>query len=141
MAASLLNAVPRATNTDIIEAIHHSADRYNSPDSLYGFGIPDMVSALSYLQERYLYLPYDETIAVPNPTTGSFEIIFKQPPESLIVEIVCMSGKIVFRKVISDYAGRRLLITELQNKEQGVYFIRLIKKDGIMVHKVILLKN
>ena len=47
MAACLMQAVPRALNTDIIKVLHSSADRYSLPDSLYGYGIPDMVSLLS----------------------------------------------------------------------------------------------
>ena len=80
MAACLMQAVPQAINTDIIEALHSSADRYNSPDSLYGYGIPDMVNALTKLQDIYVKVPDEETIAGPNPTTGDIEIIFRQPP-------------------------------------------------------------
>jgi len=141
MAASLMNAVPKATSADIIEALHSSADHHNYPDSLYGYGTPDMTIALSTLQDRYTPHPEEETIAGPNPTTGNIEIIFRQQPEFLIVEIISMSGNIIFRKDIPDFAGRSLLLTELQNREQGIYFIRLIKRDGVSVHKIILLKN
>ena len=51
------------SNTDIIEALHSSADRYNSPDSLYGYGIPDMVIALNKLQDKYVKIPDEESIA------------------------------------------------------------------------------
>ena len=52
-----------------------------------------------------------------------------------------MTGKIIFRKDFPDYAGRTLHITELQNREQGIYFIRLIKGTGVNVHKIIKLRN
>jgi serine protease AprX len=141
MAASLMQAVPLALNTDIINAIHMSADRYSSPDSLYGYGVPDMVAALAYLQDIYIKIPDNETIVGPNPTCGTIEIVFRQPPGSLTVEIITMSGKVVYRKDNFDFAGRRLLISELQNREQGIYFIRLIKSNGTEVHKIIKLKN
>jgi hypothetical protein len=141
MSACLMQAVPQALNTDIIEALHYSGDKYNSPDSLYGYGTPDMVKALAKLQDLYVKVPDEETIAGPNPTTGDFELIFRQPPENLTIEIISMTGKTLFRKSITGYAGRTLRITELQNREQGVYFIRLIKGSGVNVQKIIKLKN
>ena len=80
MAACLLQAVPRALNNDIIQVLHSSADRYNSPDSLYGYGIPDIVLALTELQNLYIKIPEKGIIASPNPTTGTFEIIFPYSP-------------------------------------------------------------
>lgn len=141
MAACLIQAVPLAKNTDIISAFHSSADRYNSPDSLYGYGIPDMVIALKILQDSFVKIPFEESVAGPNPTFGSIEIIFKEPPESMSVEIVSMSGKRIYRKDFRDFAGRTLEITELQNMDPGVYFIRIIKVSGTDVHKIIKLRN
>lgn len=141
MAACLLQAVPKALNTDIIEVLHTSADRYNSPDSLYGYGIPDMVTALVKLQHKYITMPLEESIVGPNPTTGNIEIIFRQPPGKLTIEIVSMTGKMIYRNNYQDYAGRSLVITELQNREQGMYFIRIIKGTVVKVYKIIKLRN
>jgi hypothetical protein len=141
MAACLMEAVPMAINTEIINALKSSADRYNFPDSLYGFGIPDMDIALTKLQDLYAIVPDAKTVAGPNPTSGNIEITFREPPEYLEVEIFSMTGKIVFKKYFSSFAGRILHLTELQNSEQGIYFIRLKTESGIMVHKIIKLKN
>ena len=141
MAACLLQAVPKALNTDIIEALHSAADRYKSPDSLYGYGIPDMVTALIKLQDLYVKIPEEETTAGPNPTTSDFELVFRQPPGSFSLEIISVTGKSTFRKEFPDFAGRTIRITELQNKPQGIYFIRIIKDTGISVHKIIKLRN
>lgn len=141
MAACLMQAVPVALNTDIIEAIHSSGDKYNFPDTLYGYGIPDMSLALEKLQDKYIKVPYEETVIGPNPTSGVVNIIFREPPEKVTIEIISMSGKVLFKKEFPEYAGRTLNITELQNAEQGIYFIRLIKGNGINVHKIIKLKN
>ena len=54
MTACLMEAVPEADVMEIIDALHSSADRYNNPDSLYGYGIPDMNRTLSILQDLYL---------------------------------------------------------------------------------------
>jgi serine protease AprX len=141
MAACLMQSVPGALNTDIIEVLQRSADRYNSPDSLYGYGIPDMVTALAKLQDKYVRIPLEESIIGPNPTTGNIEIIFREPPERLTIEIVSMMGKVVYKNDYRDYAGRTILITELQKSEQGMYFIRIIKGTVVNVHKIIKLRN
>ena len=141
MAACLLQAVPNAHKSDIIEALHSSADRYNSPDSLYGYGIPDIVAALNKLQNLYTKVPEDGAITYPNPTTGNFEIILRTPPENFTIELISLTGKIIFRKDFADYAGRTIFIEELQNKEQGLYLLRIINEARIEVLKIIKLKN
>ena len=141
MAACLMQAVPMALNIDIIEAIHSSADKYNSPDSLYGYGIPDMAKALKRLQDLYVKVPDAESIAGPNPTMSNIELIFHRPPENFTIEIISMTGKIISGKNYREYSGRTLIITELQNKEQGIYFLRVVTESGVTVHKIIKLSN
>ncbi len=141
MAACLMQAVPQATSYDIIKVMHLAGDRASSPDSLYGFGIPDMVHALSELQDIYIKTPDEETIAWPNPTTGEFELIFRRPPVNFTMEIFSITGKLIYRKDFHAYTGRSIKVTELQNRDQGVYFIRLFNADGVSVQKIIKLRN
>ena len=141
MAACLMQAVPKALNTDIIEVLHSGADRYNNPDSLYGYGIPDIVLALDKLQKLYTKVTNERAELFPNPTTGNFEIIFSSPPENVSIEIVSLTGRLIFRKNFSEYAGRTIIITELQHREQGIYFLRIKDVSGIIVRKIIKLKN
>ncbi len=141
MAACLLQAVPRALNSDVIQVLHSSADRYNSPDSLYGYGIPDIDLALNELQNLYIKIPDKGIIACPNPTTGNFEVIFPSSPEKVTIEIISMTGKLIFRRDFADNAGRIIIITELQHKSQGVYFLRVINGSEINVRKIIKLNK
>jgi serine protease AprX len=140
MAACLFQAVPLALNTDIIKVLHSTADRFSDPDSLYGYGLPDIVLALNELQNIYTKVPEKGIIVYPNPTTASFEIIFQAPPENIRIEIISLTGKLLFNKDYSDYAGRTLIITELQNREQGIYFLRVITGTGVSVRKIIKLR-
>lgn len=141
MTACLLQAVPEAKNSEIIEALHSSADRYLVPDSLYGFGIPDMVKALMKLQDIHLIHPDNKSVARPNPTTGEFEIVFREAPGNLKIEIFTASGSNIFRKNFSEYAGRSLPISFLINKPRGIYFIRLTSGTGVYTQKVIKLTD
>jgi hypothetical protein len=141
MAACLMQAVPAAVNYDIIRVIHSSADRYNSPDSLYGYGVPDMVKALTKLQDLYLEMPDGDVVVSPNPTFEYFEIIFRDPPGDVTLEIFTVTGKLITRKDFSDYMERTMFLTDLQQREQGIYFLRIRKASGSTVHKIIKLRN
>jgi len=141
MAACLMEAVPKADAMEIIDAIHSSADRYNNPDSLYGYGIPDMNRALLALQDLYLVIPDNESVVSPNPTTGEIEIIFNQPPGRLRTEVVTTAGIVIYSKDYGEYAGRNLRLTALNNREQGLYLIRLATANGTYTHKVIKLRD
>ena len=57
MAACIMQAVPGATPGELADALHRSADRFLVPDSLYGYGIPDMIKVLSLLQDVHLKEP------------------------------------------------------------------------------------
>jgi hypothetical protein len=141
MAACLMQAVPAAVNIEIIDALHYSADRYSLPDSLYGYGIPDMLTALEQLQNRHVIKPDIGSVAGPNPTTGDVEITFREAPGSILIEIFNASGTIFFRKEFEEYAGRTLRIQALYNMRQGMYFIRVITGTGTFTHKIIKLSN
>ena len=141
MSACLVQAVPEATNTEIIEALHKAGDRYLVPDSLYGYGIPDMAKALEILQDDHLIIPVNELIVRPNPIKGEFEIVFKEPPGHMMLEIFASSGVSIFRKNFGDYAGRSLRINALAGREQGLYLVRLTTGTGTYFQKVIKLRD
>ena len=141
MTACLLQAVPEASATDIIKVLRESSDRFNSPDSLYGYGIPDMGAALLRLQDMFTPVPEEMSVAGPNPTTGDFEIIFREPYESIIVEIFTASGRLIWKKESDIFAGRTLRISELQTREQGLYIVRITTPLTTIVHKIIKLRD
>jgi subtilisin family serine protease len=141
MTACLMQAIPDATNNEIIDALHSSSDRFNSPDSLYGYGIPDMAKALIKLQDIYLEVPDKATAISPNPTPGEIEITFKEPPGKMIVEIFSSSGIRIYRKEFNEYAGRRLTLNIPDHMGQGLYFVRLNTGTGVYLHKIIKLSS
>jgi serine protease AprX len=141
MIACLLQAVPQSVNSDIISAIRSSSDRYNNPDPLYGFGIPDLIKTLKKLQDIYVKIPDNETSVSPNPTRGKFEITFREPPLNFTIEIVSGTGNLIFRQSFNNYPGRKLLINKLLMREQGVYYIRISGDSGIFTNKIIKLAD
>lgn len=137
MSACLMQSFPEAVNTQIIESLHRSGDRYNSPDSLYGYGIPDMSKAYAFLLDIFAVVPEEEMIASPNPTTGLFQLIFRQAPGPISIEIYNTAGRMVFRKDFAFFNNRTLIITELQKHETGMYLIRVRNTYGTKTTRLI----
>ena len=100
-----------------------------------------MVKALTTLQDLYIKIPDQDAVISPNPVFDYFEIIFHDPPVDVTIEIFTMTGKLVTRKDFTGYMNRTIFMTELQNREQGIYFIRIKTKSGVTVQKIIKLRN
>ncbi len=141
IAACLLQAAPLSLNKDLIGAFHSSADRSAAPDSLYGFGIPDIVNALNKIQKLHIKIPETGIIASPNPTSGDFEIIFQDPPGTVTIELISLTGKLLFRRDFTDNVSRTITISELQHKTQGIYFLRVVNGNSTYTRKIIKLNN
>lgn len=137
MCACLLQAIPEAVNQDILDAVHRAGDRFNHPDSLYGYGIPDMIIAVKALREKYIPETAEDIFAYPNPTNGEFQLIFRQPPGPVALEIFSVSGKLISKKNYPDLTGRTIIVKELLKYEQGIYFIRLTHNGGTGVIKIV----
>ncbi len=137
MCACIMQAVPRATNADIISALHSSSDRYLIPDSLYGYGIPDIARVINQLQEKYLAKPENASVAGPNPFIDELRITFRDNPEQLRIEIYNINGRLVMKRNYREYISRSLILDDFHNFANGLYFIRLYTPGGTFIHKVI----
>jgi hypothetical protein len=135
--ACVMQAVPEANNYDIIEALHNKADKSSDPDSLYGYGVPDMLEVLGSLQKKYVPETGYSSIVIPNPVTGLFEIVYQEPPGTLEIEIFSASGILIFKKNYGNYIGRSVTISEIQEREAGIYIIRSKTESGVLSNKLI----
>lgn len=141
MCACLLQAVPVAKIYDIIEALHEGSDRFNKPDSLYGYGIPDMAIVLGKLQDKYVKMPEDDILLSPNPFRQSFEIIFKAAPGLSTVEIFTVAGKLIHKKTYPATTGRTLRVDALQAQAQGMYIVRVKTDAGTYSGRIIKIRE
>lgn len=141
MCACIMQSVPQASNFEIISALHSASDRFLRPDSLYGYGIPDIKKVINQLQDKYILKPGDESVVSPNPFTEELKIVFREIPEQLRCEIYDISGKLLVKKVYSDYISRTLILDYFRDFKKGIYFVRLVTPAGIYTHKVIKVNN
>ncbi|HBC78171.1 MAG TPA: hypothetical protein DEO60_13595 [Bacteroidales bacterium] len=141
MCACIMQAVPKALNYEIISALHSASDRFLSPDSLYGYGIPDIADVIKQLQDKYTVRPSDGSVASPNPFKEELKIAFREVPDKLKIEIYDVNGKLVVCRDYLDYISRTLIIDDFRDLPNGIYFVRLITPEAILVHKVIRVNN
>ena len=137
MCACIMQAVPQATNYDIISSLYSASDRYNSPDSLYGYGIPDIVEVINILQEKYVLQTDKGSVVSPNPFNYELKITFREIPEKLSVEIFDISGRMLSKTDYTNFISRTLALDNMGNFGNGIYFIRLDTPGGSFIHKVI----
>ncbi len=137
LCATLMQAVPSSSPAEIIDALHKSSDRYNSPDTLYGYGLPDFLRALGYLEELNTYKPEVMMTAGPNPFFDEVTLWFRDTPGHLTVTVTGTGGSTVLKHSWSSYAARSCRLDGLGQLGQGVFFVKVITDQGEKVFKMI----
>ncbi|MFN8241270.1 MAG: S8 family serine peptidase [Bacteroidales bacterium] len=137
LCACLLQSVPNATNMEISRLLKESSNRFQQPDSLYGYGIPDMVSVLKKLQDKYVVKSEDNIIIGPNPFTEAFNVVFKEDPGDFTLEILSGSGKIIRSRSYTGFKGRTINLYDLAGSLDGLYYYRVRTSKGTFSGKII----
>jgi len=140
--ASLMSATNNTNAQQVREAIIQSAHQFLNPDSLQGYGIPNMYLASIILNNEDFIKTKEENnlLIVPNPFQDQFHILFHAyNNEEVDLEIYDNSGKLVLKKTaISIIKGENFYsIEELKDLSQGIYFLKLFVSDKIISKKII----
>lgn len=143
MAACLLQAAPHTPNMDVYAAIIRSADRYDHPDSLYGYGIPYAPAAYKTLTGKELpgTLPTSEIAQdgfgiYPNPAMDHFNLVIDNDvmPWTGTLEVVDMGGRVAWKRTLevrsfyNVYAYSRA--DDFAHLPSGRYAVRVRDGEG-----------
>jgi serine protease AprX len=118
LVACLWQALPGKTNTELLQLIRESADRYNNPTAQYGYGIPDFYRAM----QRGLNLPQDQQpfLLYPNPSAG---MVYLRLPAD-----VGQASVLVFNSLGQLILKSTVLVGEpfsIQDMAEGFYTYRV----------------
>ncbi|NCA80279.1 MAG: T9SS type A sorting domain-containing protein [Sphingobacteriia bacterium] len=140
--ACLWQAFPEKSNYEIMDAIRKSADRYNDPDSLTGYGIPDFRLAYQILnpntsvnnevRERKLSVS-------PNPFSENFSLqIFSDEDTFALIEFYDARGMQFFDAIpVMIYKGNNTIkIDDTSMLPSGLYFVKVTSKSVSEVIRV-----
>lgn len=143
--ACLWQAFPEKSNYEIMDAIIRSADRYENPDSLTGYGIPDFKKAYQILNPNTSIQTEtkERTLKVsPNPFNQNFSLhIFSNDNTFAFIEFFDVRGMQFLDAIpVMIFKGNNTLkIEDASVLPNGLYFIKVTSKstsDVIRVMKV-----
>jgi subtilisin family serine protease len=133
LAACLWQAFPDKKNMEIVKAIEQSASQYNTPDSLTGYGIPDMRKAYYILDGNTNTEDEIEVILMQNLFDNySWLQLYSSQAKQITLEIIDARGRKVHIYNVNLIAGEynRLTLNGLMNiLSPGMYFLN-IKAEG-----------
>lgn len=137
----LWDANPNMTNMEILKAVEKSADRYNNPDTLYGYGIPNLAAANIILSGGKLHdFDKDDDIDIlPNPFTDKIHIIFNSTDtENLKIELLNMQGSLlVYMDNLQRISGYNYYaIPHLDKMATGMYVVRVTSGNKVFTKKM-----
>ncbi len=141
LAACLWQANPDATAMEVREAILKSSHKFNSPDILYGYGIPDFhfANLLLGANQGTFEIP-EKSVVFPNPFRDEIYILFKAILQSSVhMELIDQSGAVVLSHMYNGYEGQQCIkITrDLHSLNKGIYIMRIVTDAFTDYQKVI----
>jgi hypothetical protein len=113
-------------------AVRRTASQANSPDSLMGYGIPNMMNALTILSVPSP-LPLNQRIFTlyPVPFTGSPWLQSKlQTSEMAKVDILSITGQLVYSLNLNINGSSTIELDAFNALPSGLYFVRINGVSG-----------
>jgi serine protease AprX len=133
LVACLWQAFPEMTNLEITDAVKSSGDRFATPDTRTGYGIPNMAKAFAILEKIRFNKRAQEILkeskfkAFPNPFNDKITCLYKAESEGkLTLRLTDSKGRII-KSQVTPLTGGTIHVLEIANLENlpgGVYFIQ-----------------
>lgn len=132
MGTLLWQAFPEATAMQVREAILRSADKYSTPDTFYGYGLPNGRRAYAFLQTftQRNHHPADVLFTIsPNPAQDFITISARQTDSSARWQMLLsdLAGRIIYQEDFSTQQPdwQRILWLNDESLPTGVYLLHL----------------
>ncbi len=131
MATSLWQMFPEKTAVEMKEAIEMSASQYTSPDSLVGYGIPNMELAAELLGYQNIIEPERESNwkVYPNPVRNRMMIQTDiAVNETINIQLISMDGHVL--KHWQRKAVQKIEIDDLEGISEGIFIVRITGENS-----------
>ena len=140
--ACLWQANPNATNIQIINTVKLSANQFNNPDSLLGYGIPNFALAHTLLANLNINEEVNNNFFTifPNPFNDGFSLsYFSVFNQSIKIDICDFTGKMVFLlpKIEISKGNNVLNINNLSGISKGIYFLKVSGESMSIIRKLV----
>jgi serine protease AprX len=133
MVASFWQAFPTFTNTQIVQLVKQSADRFANPNAQYGYGIPDFQLALNMGLLSVGENNITQTFVYPNPVNDILTISVPENFRSSTIQFYNSLGQ----KVLEQNIDHQLQNISLQSLSSGIYYYNIASADKKLNGKII----
>ena len=130
LVACLWQGLPDKTNSEIIDLIKGSADRFNNPDNEYGYGIPDFAWALNELSVNQPVK--QEFIVYPNPVKHYLNITLPEYISKGVFTVYNVLGQIVQQVTLAQNS-----VIALDELATGIYNYKITDGSHVQYGKLI----
>ncbi|MCP4553260.1 MAG: S8 family serine peptidase, partial [Bacteroidetes bacterium] len=130
LAACLWQINPLLSNLELKEIIEKSSDRWNNPDNMYGYGLPDFYLASGF--NTAINENMEDILSIlsvfPNPVKDNFTLIVRSPNnETAEIRILDLNGKIVFtdeRQLTNRF--NLFYFSDMHFLDKGIYILQIL---------------
>lgn len=131
MITSFWQAIPWASNQQVIQFVKQSADRFANPDNLFGYGIPDFQIALDNAlsineNQQARFLVY------PNPAYDKLFVSFPNTINEAKLVLYNALGQNILEETITSET-----IISLDNLNSGIYIYKIEGSSFVQSGKII----
>ena len=127
---SFWSAFPNKTNSQIVQLVRASADRYAAPNNNYGYGIPNFQTATTLSVPEFSANIFS---LYPNPATNEIEIKSSDNIIGSIIKFYNNLGQLVLEKSIDAQTQK----ISLQSLNSGVYYYNIASAERTLYGKLI----
>lgn len=129
LVACLWQALPNATNAEIIQLVKESANLYENPTAQMGYGIPNFW--LAYQTLKIENLQENDFLLYPNPTSDIL-YFYGNDAQGFSIKLFDISGKVILEKIIENNSN-----IDIQHLQDGVYFYQIFTDNQTKTGKII----
>jgi hypothetical protein len=137
--ACLWQSAPSFSAEQIRAAVRWSASKSTMPDSLYGFGIPDVLKARAILSTPESD-PISQNRFILFPTPFSASPMLKgslNSPQKITIEILSITGQLLHSEKIALQSSSAISLDEFNMYPAGIYFVRVSTGTSLQVIRAV----
>lgn len=137
LAACLWQAFPTQSAQNIIGAIRQSANQFNSPNSFYGYGIPDFEKAYNIFSTSLISSP---VVVAPNPFTSYIGVYVSDIYSgNAYLSLTNTMGYKIWEKRIVLLQNTQYIFSdsEIANATAGLYIFKISNMENEKVVRII----